>query len=336
MTEKQLGAAPGEQGSPEAGTKPGWYGRLRTQPGFRTAVVAFVLTVVLGIGGTAAYAYWSQSTSTAITGTTRPEQPPVPPPSTLPANTAGLTAKPALAARPGTPSGPACAALLSDEEMRSQDFADVRFSWAGAASATSYVITVKGTNGFSYDQTQTVKTKTADFRFGRLKSDQYGKPVGTSSPFYTKYTVRVMPMAGTVPGDPLYFTYEYEHYNSSNCYWSEPTGNAPVGSAAPLVCAAPVTVRGAGGYSDLPVSWARSSGATSYSVTMVNADRSYGGELSVTGTQAAFRVMRPLPENDAAPYFARYTVRVQPMIGAAAGDPLYLTYQWGKNSHECW
>lgn len=337
MRKKQLGAAPGDDSGSQGRPKLGAYERLRAQPGFRTAVVAFVLTVVLGIGSTAAYAYWSQSTSTAITGTTRPEQPPVPPPSTLPANTAGLTAKPALTARPGTPSGPSCAALVSDEKMRSQNFADIRFAWAGAAKATSYVITVKGTNGaFSYDQTQTVKTKTADFRFGRLQSDQYGKPVGTSSPFYTKYTVRVMPMAGSVPGDPLYFTYEYEHYNSSNCYWSEAAGAAPVGSAAPLICAAPVTVGGTGGYSDLPVSWARSAGATGYSVTMVNADRSYGGELSVTGTTAAFRVMRPQPENDTAPYFARYTVRVQPMVGAAAGDPLYLTYQWGKHSHECW
>ncbi|MBP3037140.1 hypothetical protein J2M53_12890 [Arthrobacter sp. zg-ZUI100] len=62
MSEKQLGAAPGEESDPAvAGKSGGWFGRLRAQPGFRTASIAFVLTVVLGIGSTAAYAYWSQS-----------------------------------------------------------------------------------------------------------------------------------------------------------------------------------------------------------------------------------------------------------------------------------
>lgn len=60
MSEKQLGAAPGDETSPEAGRRSGWFGRLRAQPGFRTAAVAFVLTVVLGIGSTVAYAYWGQ------------------------------------------------------------------------------------------------------------------------------------------------------------------------------------------------------------------------------------------------------------------------------------
>lgn len=60
MSEKQLGAAPGEENARDVGRRVGWFGRLRAQPGFRTASIAFVLTVVLGIGSTAAYAYWSQ------------------------------------------------------------------------------------------------------------------------------------------------------------------------------------------------------------------------------------------------------------------------------------
>ncbi|MCC9198033.1 hypothetical protein QNO08_04810 [Arthrobacter sp. zg-Y820] len=68
MNKKQVGAAPAEENLPEAGL--GWFARLRVQPGFRTAAIAFILTVVLGLGGTAAYAWWSQSRAVSIVGTT--------------------------------------------------------------------------------------------------------------------------------------------------------------------------------------------------------------------------------------------------------------------------
>ncbi|MCQ1987806.1 hypothetical protein [Arthrobacter sp. zg-Y844] len=62
----QQGAAAGTDAVTE--TRPGPLRRLRAQPGFRTAAVVFVLTVVLGLGGPAAYAYWSQSTAVTISG----------------------------------------------------------------------------------------------------------------------------------------------------------------------------------------------------------------------------------------------------------------------------
>lgn len=74
MRKKQLGAAPEDR--PTAVERRA--GRLRAQPGFRTAAIAFVLTVLLGIGGSAAYAYWSQSRSGTITGTTVPPVLPAP------------------------------------------------------------------------------------------------------------------------------------------------------------------------------------------------------------------------------------------------------------------
>ena len=52
-----------------SGAPSGRFGRLRALPGFRTATVAFILTVVLGIGGTAAYAYWQVSTTATISVT---------------------------------------------------------------------------------------------------------------------------------------------------------------------------------------------------------------------------------------------------------------------------
>lgn len=76
MSKKQLGAAPEDETSPEAEKRSGWFGRLRAQPGFRTAAVAFVLTVVLGIGSTVAYAYWGQrNTVTQLVTTERQELP---------------------------------------------------------------------------------------------------------------------------------------------------------------------------------------------------------------------------------------------------------------------
>ncbi|MCC3272983.1 hypothetical protein MUK71_05250 [Arthrobacter zhangbolii] len=69
----QQGAA--EHSKTGDGTRPGVFGRLRRQPGFRTAVIAFIVTVVLGLGGTAAYAYWSASTAATITVTPKAKLP---------------------------------------------------------------------------------------------------------------------------------------------------------------------------------------------------------------------------------------------------------------------
>ena len=73
MSRKQRGAAAeGEQ----TGEERGWFDRLRAQPGFRTAFVAFCLTVILGVGAPAAYALWSSSVSGIITVQT--VKPPLP------------------------------------------------------------------------------------------------------------------------------------------------------------------------------------------------------------------------------------------------------------------
>lgn len=57
--------------------------RLAGLPGSRTAAAAFVLTVALGLGGPAAYAWWSQQGTATITVTAgKPTAPPVTPPTT--------------------------------------------------------------------------------------------------------------------------------------------------------------------------------------------------------------------------------------------------------------
>lgn len=330
MSEKQLeAAAPGGENNPESGKKPGWFGRLRTQPGFRTASIAFVLTVVLGIGGTAAYAYWSQSATVNITATTR---------SNLPANTAVVTAQPALATRPGTPSWSSCTAPLTHKQMENNKFADINFDWTDARGATSYVVTVNSTStsytftdALTASNKKTVSGSAASFRFPRVQSKENGDPQPGLSPFYTNYAVRVMPMNGNVPGDPLYFKLLYAHHNN-NCFLDEVlTGASPLGDTT-LTCALPAFTADAG-FVESKFTWTTSARATSYTVTLTAQNGSgYGGEQVVTGLNAAFRVMRPLPSNA----LGRYDVRVQPMRGTEAGDPRYLIYQLGANSHECW
>lgn len=76
MNKKQLGAAAGNETGSKSGERRGWFGRLRAQPGFRAASVAFLLTVVLGVGSTVAYAYWSHTTTVRIMGSTA--KPPLP------------------------------------------------------------------------------------------------------------------------------------------------------------------------------------------------------------------------------------------------------------------
>ncbi len=76
MSKKQPEAAP--EGQSALNRRPGWLRRLRAQPGFRTAVIVFFLTVAVGAGGPAAYAYWSQSTQGEITGTAAVPVTPIP------------------------------------------------------------------------------------------------------------------------------------------------------------------------------------------------------------------------------------------------------------------
>lgn len=73
MSRKQRGAA--SEGE-HTGAERGWFDRLRSQPGFRTAFVAFCLTVILGVGAPAAYALWSSSVTANLSVTTA--KPPLP------------------------------------------------------------------------------------------------------------------------------------------------------------------------------------------------------------------------------------------------------------------
>ncbi|MET4059059.1 hypothetical protein ABIB35_000588 [Arthrobacter sp. UYP6] len=78
MSTRQLGVARGQESDPDEAQRLGWVDRFRKLPGFRTAAVAFALTIGLGIGGTAAYAYWNQLTPVSITGQAMQPSIPIP------------------------------------------------------------------------------------------------------------------------------------------------------------------------------------------------------------------------------------------------------------------
>lgn len=313
-----------EPSQPAPGTQRRIFGRLRAQPGYRTAILAFVLTVILGVGSTVAYAYWNQSTTITVTGSTR---------SDLPANTTLVGAQPVFQSRPGKPAYDSCKPTFGST------YTDMTFVWKAAERAKSYLVTVKSTNsGYPFadmntkTDTQTVSAASASFRFPRLDSQPD-----------TRYVVRVMPMSGATPGDPLYFTFLYGK-DTNTCWGSAdfadfgklPGGSPfpPLGSAGEVQCA-PFVGTGAGGYSDIGLSWATAGKATSYSVRILN-PAGYGAETSVSTTSTTFRVPRVAPESNGELYFGQYIVRVQPMNGVVAGDPVYWTYQLGQGSRQCW
>ncbi|MER1995463.1 MAG: hypothetical protein ABTA24_03060 [Arthrobacter sp.] len=277
----------------------------------------------------AAYALWSSSASLNLQ--VRTAAPPGPP---LPPGTSLITAQPAYADRPGAVSGLTCAPLLSHEQMMNNKFADVRFSWPAATGATSYVISIRNNTGtYSYDRSQTVTAPESVFRFERQLSKDNGDQQAGATPFYSRYAVRVLPMKNGVPGDPLYRTYQYEHRNGSNCHEGDSGTASPTGSIVPLTCT-PLDWNSASTHSEQALSWPRATGATSYSVMIKSNTGSAGAESTVTGTTAAFRVT---PKAEAgSPLLGDYTVRVQPMNGTAAGDPVYRTYRLGQNYHGCW
>ena len=317
--------------------------RFRELPGSRIAAAAFAVTVVLGLGVPAAWALWSQQ-GTAVMAVTAgkpvptvpaPQPTPVPTQPSVPPGTIVNQADPVFAARPGKPAPGTCTAATGTQ------LTDTTFTWTGSGPVTHYVISVTSTNpAYAYAQSQTVPAAAATFRFDRSAVDQYGKPVSNPTPYYTDYRVRVMPMNGSVAGDPLYWTYKYEHYNVTNCYWADPhaaaaPNAAPLGKINPLACTLPELVRGRDGYAELVLNWAASSGASSYDVTIKSANGRYGAQATQPGVQARFRTSLAQP-GGSTQHFSQYSVRVQPMNGTPAGDPVYLTYQLGANSHECW
>lgn len=79
-------------------------------------------------------------------------------------------------------------------------------------------------------------------------------------------------------------------------------------------------------------SWPNLSTATSYvvSVKSTSAGYTYTQPAQTVGSPHATFVFPDKRDTDTAPYYVRYVVRVMPMKGTTAGDPLYVTFQHGR------
>ncbi|WP_113717162.1 hypothetical protein [Arthrobacter dokdonensis] len=283
-------------------------GRLRPLPGFRAAVVVFLATVLVGGGTIAAVANWQQSATAtiAITAGGRATPPPA-------ANV--VTANPVLDPRPAV-LDPEQVTCQPDPAKVTENAAGIKFTWPAAARATSYVVSLAyDDKGYSYPGAATVTAPTATFTLQRTAAA------------YGHYVLRVLPMNGAVAGDPIYRTYNYFAATSSNCYDARPDGRSPL--AVPVV-SAQALVKGAT-TAALPLSWTGAAG-TSYVVTLVAAAPGYGMETTVGG--GGITVTFPRPANgQGAPYYANYSLRIQPVNGTTVGDAVYKTvqyYDWGS------
>ena len=83
------------------------------------------------------------------------------------------------------------------------------------------------------------------------------------------------------------------------------------------------------GSTGIRFSWPNLSTATSYvvSVKSTSAGYTYTQPAQTVGSPHATFVFPDKRDTESAPYYVNYVIRVMPMKGTTAGDPLYLTFQ---------
>ncbi len=132
-------------------------------------------------------------------------------------------------------------------------------------------------------------------------------------------------MKGDIAGDPVYRTVQHQK-KTQQCIYASPNDRSPLGAfAVSAVPASSVKSNNA-----LNVSWTALAAGTKYVVSIVSTDTAsrFGAEFTTT-TSAATLTFPPYvvdksgnPTNDGA-YNGEYMMRVIPMNGAQAGDPVY-------------
>lgn len=334
---------------------------LSALPGIKTAAVAFVLTILLG-GGGMAIANWNQSATTTVDITAGAAPTPTPAPVPTPAPTVAPTPTPAPvpttppvvptptptptptpSPTPTTPAGPGnivanpvTMALPAQVDPATVTCANAGNSgnftigWAAnEAAGTSYVVTLKSqTSSTVFQQTQTVTQRTVGFSLDN-KSSAYGN-----------YLLRIQAVDSTTgaAGDPSYRTLRYFGKDNFGCDYGASDGQPPLGALT--VRSEPAAPRPHDNV--LKLNWA-SHAATSYLVTIVlpTSSPKYGTEFSIS-ERGATLVFPPRPWNQSgtnvagAAFFGQYSLRILPMNGAQAGDPVYKTVQYGPYDFSVW
>ncbi|MDJ0314003.1 hypothetical protein [Arthrobacter sp. H35-D1] len=316
---------------------------LRNLPGFTTAAVAFAMVLLLG-GGGIAIAKWNQSATATIniTAGAAPTSAPTPVPTQAPSASPSPTPAPTVA--PTTPapvpegSGNIVANPMIAKRPAQMDLEELgcknkgsgkggtarfKFEWDDdGENTTRYVVTLTAiAAGKTYSQTQIVKDDETTFNLENKPAD------------YGEYILRVQPMNGDVAGDPVYLTFLYSAGLRANCYDYRRTGPSPLGA---------FTVNAATHDNVLNLTWTAAK-ATGYVVSIEQSgEGGYGAEFATTtlGSSLTFppRVLDQWGNTVTRGnhYFGKYSLRIQPMNGTQAGDPVYKTVQYGPNDFTVW
>lgn len=305
---------------------------LRKLPGFTAAAVAFVLVVLLGVGGMAV-AKWNQSANVTvgITAGAAPTTPvpttpaPTTPAPTTPAPTTPSTGQgnivvsPVIAPRPAAVDDVDCDAYGSSGKFL--------FSWdRNGANGTSYVVSLKSQNSAkAFYQVQTVNSTSASF------------DVGNQNNAFGSYILRIQTTKAGSAGDVFYQTLRYSGKDNWDCDWANGAGQSPLGEFS--VATQPASSSATNNV--LNVSWTGASKATEYKVSIKAKNSSYGAEFT-TSSLGAILTFPPKvvdgwgnPVTQAA-YFGRYDLRIQPMNGILGGDPVYKTVQYQAYDMTVW
>lgn len=297
-------------------------GKLRKLPGFTAAAVAFLLIVLLG-GGGAAMAKWNQSATATIAITAgaapapsptpapspSPTPSPTPTPTTPPSSQGNIVANPVIAARPALmdPTKVVCDATGNSGKYTA--------NWPADASGNiSYVVSVSiSDKNYGSPQSQNVSANKASFNLGNTDAA------------YGFYILRIQPMNGAVAGDPIYRTIQHEK-QTQQCGYASPNDRSPLGSFSVNA----VTASSEKTNNVLNVSWTALAKGTDYKVSIVSVDTasSFGAEFTTRSTGAtltfpAYKLDGSGNPTNGGAYNGEYLMRVIPMNGTLAGDPVY-------------
>lgn len=308
-------------------------------PGMKTAAVAFVLTILLGAGGIAV-ANWNQSATATIDITTGA----VPTPSPTPSPTVAPTPPPTVAPTPPPTAAPGSGNIVAKPAImplpakvdagtikcaRNGSSGNITISWPGNQTpGITYAVSLKSLSS----QTAVYKSETLPQRSIDVVLENKGTAYGNYL-----FRIQAMDTATGVAGDPTYRRVRY-FKDDFGCDFGASDEQPPLGAFA--VNWQPMAPRPNDNVFKL--SWTPSA-ATSYVVTIVlpAAAPQYGAALT-TSELGATLIFPPRSWNQAgtdvadAAFFGEYTLRILPMNGTQAGDPIYKTVLYGPRNLTVW
>ncbi len=266
-------------------------GSIRDLPGFTTAAVAFVMVVLLG-GGGVAVAKWNQSAQVGYTITAGAAKI---------MGTQNIVRNPVVAMRPnGIITNFFTCNLVNSPDSK---IIAPRFIWRNNANTSHYIVTLSSVAGTLNAQTQVIPNT------GSQNSEAVFNVALAAA--QEDYILRIQPMNGDVAGDASYRTVKLRGQLSPTCGYATAQGPSPLGT---------LNVRTSTSGKVLSLSWSGSS-ATSYKVSIRAHNSSYGAEFTTSSLRADVAFPDGVPSDG-------YTLRIQPMDGNVAGDPVYKTIEY--------